>query len=476
MPTPYSTRPKVTQLDISNGFVTRYFVQNISTKLITEVDKKQYEAFKTNVLYGRIDFPWVIMGLANDTLATDGNIIYGAKHKNTVTTAFYNKKMPGLTRLLSNPLEGFQGTRNPELVVPPSQPTYNSNIAGTGTGRTIDNFVFVPSVEPEVVIPTLVVSPTSINFAFTQSASLPSTQYVYITEVSGSSVSGLYITSQSNWFSASLSATTTPTTMSVAISSTQLAVTTFTSSIIVSSSTTQITSPITLPVTASVAPIIGPDYWWRADIGLTTSSWTAYNGGYNFTLSNVTTSSAETGVVFNGSTGFGLTQNISSDIAATHVLMRIDNLPAAPGTNDTILGGTQDIIAEIGTYFNQGGFLWYIVDDPSDASALRYAGRTGVNISSPSPAILWFNFESGSAPLVYTDNNDTIKATFSIYSGTYNNRFTWTSGSGIYLARRRGGAPVGYMSVTVKELAIFTSSKTYAEIDAFRDEMLARWP
>jgi hypothetical protein len=112
MTTPYSTRPKITQVDVRSGFVTRYFVRHISTKLITEVDKKQYEAFKTNVLYERVEFPWVITGFANDTLSSDGTIIYGAKHKNTVTAVFYDKNMPGLTRLLSNPLEGFQGVDN----------------------------------------------------------------------------------------------------------------------------------------------------------------------------------------------------------------------------------------------------------------------------------------------------------------------------------------------------------------------------
>jgi hypothetical protein len=129
MTTPYNNRPKITQTDINNGYVTRYFVQHISTKVITEIDKKQYETFKVNVLYQNINFPWVIAGLANDTLSSDGTVIYGTKHKNTVTTVFYNKKMPGLTRLLSNPLEGFQGTRNPELTVLTSLPNFSSSHA-----------------------------------------------------------------------------------------------------------------------------------------------------------------------------------------------------------------------------------------------------------------------------------------------------------------------------------------------------------
>ena len=112
MTTPYSNRPKITQIDISNGYVTRYFVRNVSTRMVTEIDKKQYEAFKNNVLYERIEFPWVITGLANDQLSTDNKIIYGTKHKNTVTTQFYNKRLPGLDRVLRNPLEYFIGTLN----------------------------------------------------------------------------------------------------------------------------------------------------------------------------------------------------------------------------------------------------------------------------------------------------------------------------------------------------------------------------
>ena len=112
MTTPLTNKPKITQTDINNGYVTRYFLRHISTKLITEVDKRQYEAFKNNVLYEKIDLEWSIMGFANDKLAADGKLIYGTKHKNTVTTQFYDKKLPGLSRYLPNPLEYFQGVDN----------------------------------------------------------------------------------------------------------------------------------------------------------------------------------------------------------------------------------------------------------------------------------------------------------------------------------------------------------------------------
>ena len=362
MPTPYTTRPKVTQLDISNGFVTRYFVQHISTKLITEVDKKQYEAFKTNVLYERVDFPWIITGLANDTLSSNGTVIYGTKHKNTVTTTFYNKKMPGLTRLLYNPLEGFQGVRNPELVLPNPTPTYSS---GTGVGRTIN--------------PT--VTPTS---------------------------------------------STTPTE-------------------------------------------IQADYWWRADSGLSTSGWTAYNGSVNFTFTNVTTADSTNGAVFNGTNGFGVTSNLASNITAKHVFLRVENFTA--GTQDSILGGTQDIIHEIG--FRDAGY-WYVVDK-TGTGTLRYGIRTTTNIAPSN--LIWFDFTNASNVRVYLEDGASPTATLSTYAGTFTNNFIWQSGYGIYLARRgqvSGGN--GFMRMDVKELAIFTSSLSTEQAKEFRTEMLNRYP
>lgn len=109
---PLSNRPVITSKDILSGYVTRYFARNTSTKLITEIDKIQYEMFRNNALYETLDIPWIITGLANDTVSSDNKIIYGTKHKNTVTINFYENKMPGLNRVLRNPLEYFQGLDN----------------------------------------------------------------------------------------------------------------------------------------------------------------------------------------------------------------------------------------------------------------------------------------------------------------------------------------------------------------------------
>lgn len=476
MSTPYTNKPKITQADINNGYVMRYFVRNVSTKIVTEIDKKQYEAFKNNVLYEKLELQWRIAGFANNILATDNNIIYGTKHSNTVTTQFYEKRLPGLQRILRDPLEYFQGTMNREPATPINEPKYSSTLGGSvALGRTFGNEMVPPPAPtpPVVVLPTLTLSPAVLNFAFTQSASAPSTQYVIVTEASGSAVAGLTIQSQSSWVSASLNTTSTPASMSVIITTTNLATGSYTSSIIVSSSVSAISSTVVLPVTASVVETIIPDYWWRADSGLTTSAWSASNGGLDFTLSNVTTASSELGVVFNGTNGFGQTPLLASNIAATHVLLRLDSIVS--NTDDAIMGGTQNNIHEIA--HNASGF-WNIVDARAGDAAVspRYGVRTTTNLISPVPRALWFDFTNGSDVNVYTDANSSVKATMATFTGTYNNLFTWSSGYRMYLGRRQqvsGGS--GYMRMRVKELAIFTSSLSYEEVDAFRTQMLARW-
>ncbi len=203
----------------------------------------------------------------------------------------------------------------------------------------------------------------------------------------------------------------------------------------------------------------------------TTITIAASNGGLDFTFTNVTTASSAVGAVFNGTNGFGQTPVLTSNISATHVLVRLDSLIIS--TDDALLGGTQNNVHEIA--HNAAGF-WNIVDATN--VSVRYGARTTTNIISPMPKVLWFDFETGTnAVNVYTDDNSSIKASMARYTGTYNNLFTWLSGYSMYLGRRQqvsGGS--GFMRVNVKELAIFTSSLSYEEVDAFRTEMLARWP
>lgn len=109
---PLSNRPNITQRDINNGYVMRYFVRNISTKVITEVDSVQYARFKRDVMFQTLEMQWLISGYANDIISTDGKTIFGVRNKNTITIKVYNDVMPGLITLLRNPLEYFLGVDN----------------------------------------------------------------------------------------------------------------------------------------------------------------------------------------------------------------------------------------------------------------------------------------------------------------------------------------------------------------------------
>ena len=106
---PQSNRPKITEQSIANGYLMRYFVKQVSSQKIVEVDKKQYDVFRNNAFYESLEMKWVISGYNKDITTTNGQVVYGAGHRNEVSLDFYDKKMPGLKRILRNPLEYFSG-------------------------------------------------------------------------------------------------------------------------------------------------------------------------------------------------------------------------------------------------------------------------------------------------------------------------------------------------------------------------------
>lgn len=121
MPTPLSSRPTISQEVLRVGYVDRYFVQNVSTQRITEVDNTQYNQFKSNPLYFVLKIRWVISGFDENILAKDGNIVYGTKQQNQVSLDFAEKKMSGILKHIRNPLEYFNGTKVSEtkLIIAP---------------------------------------------------------------------------------------------------------------------------------------------------------------------------------------------------------------------------------------------------------------------------------------------------------------------------------------------------------------------
>lgn len=109
--TPISIKPKITKDDVSNGFIKRYFAKTASSPTIYEINNTQYNYYKTDPYFQTLELMWLISGNDENTTSTDGNIIYGVKHQNEKIVEYYNSKMPGLRRVLKNPLEFFNGTK-----------------------------------------------------------------------------------------------------------------------------------------------------------------------------------------------------------------------------------------------------------------------------------------------------------------------------------------------------------------------------
>jgi hypothetical protein len=212
-----------------------------------------------------------------------------------------------------------------------------------------------------------------------------------------------------------------------------------------------------------------PEYWWRADSGLTTSTWTAYAGGLDFTLTGVSSANSTTGVYFDGtSTSFGLTANLASNIDAKHIFLRFDSLVKGASLV-ALTGGTVANIHEAPAYFNSGGFFWYYIEYATP-STLSYANRGTVDLATTA---IWADFANGGTNITQYANADTIGYPHSAYVGTFNNRMRWANGYGIYIGRRHQGNNARFY---LKEFAIFTTALTTSQGLAFRDDMLSRWP
>ena len=110
MRVPLANKPNITQTDVTNKTVIRYFVKTTSTQRITEVDLAQYTALSPLPYYQSISLPWTIGGNDKDIITTGNHIKRGAESKNIAVVEYYDKQMEGLRRVLRNFLEYFSGT------------------------------------------------------------------------------------------------------------------------------------------------------------------------------------------------------------------------------------------------------------------------------------------------------------------------------------------------------------------------------
>lgn len=102
--------PEVTIENINSGYITRYFVQNVTNLIITEIDNKQYKDYQKrlidNNVYKALSLPWIITGnLKTETI--NGAVVTGISETNRLTVLRYNKTMPGLISKLSNFIEFY---------------------------------------------------------------------------------------------------------------------------------------------------------------------------------------------------------------------------------------------------------------------------------------------------------------------------------------------------------------------------------
>ena len=96
--------------NINSGYITRYFVQNVTNLIITEIDDKQYQDYQKdfidNNVYIALSLPWIITGnLKTETI--NGAVVTGIHETNKLTVLRYNKTMPGLISKLSNFIEFY---------------------------------------------------------------------------------------------------------------------------------------------------------------------------------------------------------------------------------------------------------------------------------------------------------------------------------------------------------------------------------
>lgn len=105
-PIPQQVPPVVTQKDVGNGYLTRYFVRQVNDLLfVTEVDKKQYQEFKTNPRFMVTEIKWKIVGKKETLKLDNGSNIYGVADQNKITVSEADLTFRGLRSYIRDYLE-----------------------------------------------------------------------------------------------------------------------------------------------------------------------------------------------------------------------------------------------------------------------------------------------------------------------------------------------------------------------------------
>lgn len=111
--TPNSFTPTISNNNINAGVLTRYFYKKYDVENILETDQKTYNQIQTNVadkkLYTTVTMNWKISGNKQEEYK-NGAVVPGVISINTKQIKVAETIMPGISKLLSNPLQYYTDT------------------------------------------------------------------------------------------------------------------------------------------------------------------------------------------------------------------------------------------------------------------------------------------------------------------------------------------------------------------------------
>jgi hypothetical protein len=106
--TPVPFKPFVTDKIRKDGVFNRYFLQKINEQKIIEVDETHFQALESGLidknLYNSIQIRWYVSGNIEDVVS-GSSVNLGVRSKNQKQITAANKYLPGLTGILTDPLQ-----------------------------------------------------------------------------------------------------------------------------------------------------------------------------------------------------------------------------------------------------------------------------------------------------------------------------------------------------------------------------------
>jgi hypothetical protein len=104
---------QITSADINRGYIIRYFIKRINEQSILEIDNVQYTKYMSNEfdtnMYVATKMYWFINGVSDD-VQENGVLVKGVVTKNQTQIKQSEQQVPGLSKLLTDPLQFYTDT------------------------------------------------------------------------------------------------------------------------------------------------------------------------------------------------------------------------------------------------------------------------------------------------------------------------------------------------------------------------------